>query len=90
MKNSVLSNTRNTDTVTIPRAEYEAMQRQIDWLVEQLTLSKKRQYGSSSEKVSEGVMEQLSLLFNEAEAFAKLNRKRPKWLRIRGRNTPGM
>lgn len=71
MKNSVLSNTRNTDTVTISRAEYEAMQRQIDWLVEQLTLSKKRQYGSSSEKVSEGVMEQLSLLFNEAEAFAK-------------------
>lgn len=71
MENRVLSNTRNTDTVTIPRAEYEAMQRQIDWLVEQLTLSKKRQYGSSSEKVSEGVMEQLSLLFNEAEAFAK-------------------
>ena len=42
---------------------------QNDWLLEQLKLNKKRIFGSSSEKSDECVMEQLSLVFNEAEAF---------------------
>lgn len=69
--------TRNTDEmVTISRAEYENMQAQIDWLTEQLTLSKKKQFGSSTEKASEQVMEQMSLLFNEAEIYADKQKER--------------
>ena len=34
-------------------------------------LAKKKLFGASSEKIQEEVMEQLSLLFNEAEVFAK-------------------
>jgi transposase len=35
-----------------------------------LGLAKKRQFGSSSEKLQEGLMDQLSLSFNELEAYA--------------------
>ena len=38
--------------------------------MEQISLARKKQYGSSSERTKEGEYEQLSLLFNEAEAFA--------------------
>ena len=61
--------TSNTEMVTISRAEYEHLQAQNQWLMEQLRLLKKRAYGTSSEKASEEVYEQLSLLFNEAEAY---------------------
>ena len=56
--------------VTISRAEYENMQAQIQWLMEQLRLSRQKQFGASSERTSEDAMEQLSLLFNEAEVYA--------------------
>jgi len=64
--------TSNSDEmITISRAEYEAMQaqlvkcdREIDLLMEQLRLSKKEIFGSSSEKVREEVTNQLSLTFN--------------------------
>ena len=69
MENKVISETSNTEMVTIPRAEYEHLQAQNQWLMEQFRLLKKKVYGSSSEKASEEVYEQLSLLFNEAEAF---------------------
>ena len=58
------------ETVTIPRAEYENMQAQIQWLMEQLRLSRQKRFGMTSEHTSEDVMEQLSLLFNEAEVYA--------------------
>lgn len=68
---------KNTETVTISRAEYEAQQakiaklkNQVTLLMEALRLSKHKQFGASSEKSDEAVMEQLSYLFNEAEAFA--------------------
>lgn len=69
MKNEAVLETSNTEMVTIPRAEYEHLQAQNQWLMEQLKILKKRKFGSSSEKASEEVYEQLSLLFNEAEAF---------------------
>ena len=69
MKNEAVLETSNTEMVTIPRAEYEHLQAQNQWLMEQFRLLKKKVYGSSSEKASEEVYEQLSLLFNEAEAF---------------------
>ena len=65
--------TSNTEMVTIPRAEYNAdkayiseLEQKNQWLMEQFRLLKKKVYGASSEKASEEVYEQLSLLFNEA------------------------
>ena len=65
--------------VTISRAEYERFQaqserisvleKQVEQLMEAIRLSRKKQFGSSSEKLSEDAYEQLSLLFNEAEAY---------------------
>ena len=65
--------TNNTETVTISRAEYEELldlKQQHAWLLEQLRVVRSRQFGPSSEKASEEVQEQLSLLFNEAEVYA--------------------
>lgn len=42
---------------------------QNDWLIEQLKLNKKKLYGKSSEVSEEAVMDQLSLMLDEAEAF---------------------
>ena len=63
--------------VTISREEYESQQAQLtelklqnQWLLEQLGLAKKRQFGASSERLQEGLMDQLSLMANEAEAYA--------------------
>lgn len=65
--------------VSISRAEYEkfqaqgarisALEKQVEQLMEAIRLSRKKQFGSSSEKLSEDAYEQLSLLFNEAEAW---------------------
>lgn len=68
------SEANSQDTVTISRSEYERLQETehlYNWVVEQLHLSRKKAYGTSSEKATEGVYEQLSLLFNEAEAIAQ-------------------
>lgn len=71
------------ETVTITKAEYEAQQTQIreltgqvQYLMEQLRLSKHRQFGSSSEK-SEYDFGQLNL-FNDAEVFADANVVEPE------------
>lgn len=77
MEHITTFDTDGTEMVTLPRAEYDALQagytelnKQLDYLMEQLRLSKKKLYGASSEKTSEEVMEQLGLLFNEAEVYA--------------------
>ena len=90
MDMKALTTSTTADTVTISRAEYEALQaknaslqetltakcRELaaallnnEWLMEQLKLSRKKLFGQSSEKIDDGVMEQLSLFFNEAEAI---------------------
>ena len=61
---------KQAETVTISRAEYEELKLQNQWLLEQLGLAKKRQFGSSSERIQEGLMDQLGLTLNEAEAYA--------------------
>ena len=64
--------TRNTGTITISRAEYDALMEaksQNEWLMEQLRLLKKKQFGASSEQTKEPLDGQMSLLFNEAEAY---------------------
>jgi transposase len=61
------------ETITIPKAEYESLKQQVAWLMERLKLSKRRQFGVSSEKSE---YEQLSL-FNEAETIADLSATEP-------------
>ena len=70
MKNDAVLETSSTETVTISRAEYEELKAQNQWLLEQLKLIRRRKFGTSSEKATEEVWEQLSLLFNEAEVCA--------------------
>ena len=69
--------TNAMETITISRAEYDAQKEQIaelsqkvDWLMEQLRLLKRKRFGPSSEQAKEQLEGQLSLLFNEAEAYA--------------------
>ena len=72
--------TRNAGTVTIPCAEYEllqaqskrisALEKEVELLTEALRLSRHKRFGAASERASEEVMDQLSLLFNEAEVYA--------------------
>ena len=71
----LMGNEKNTaantpEMVTISRAEYEELKLQNQWLLEQLGLAKKRQFGASSERLQEGLMDQLSFMANEAEAYA--------------------
>jgi len=70
----------NAEMVTISRAEYEEFQAQrkkiselesrVDLLMEALRLARHKQFGASSEKSEDTLMEQLSFLFNEAEVFS--------------------
>ena len=83
MENKELNVTSNTETVTISCAEYEELttkmdslkaenaelSQQVQWLLEQMRLARKKQFGSSSEQSKYDAPEQLSL-FNEAEFFA--------------------
>ena len=62
--------------VTISRAEYKKQQdyiseleRQNQWLLEQLNVIRQKKFGSFSVRISEEAMEQLSLLFDEAETY---------------------
>lgn len=77
MENKNKMETSNAETVTISRAEYEAQQERIaqleqhvSVLMEALRLARHKQFGASSEKSTEDDMEQLSLLFNEAEFYS--------------------
>ncbi|AHF09278.1 hypothetical protein A7D23_15280 [Dehalobacter sp. TeCB1] len=79
MKELQKNEINNAEMVTISRAEYEALKahntelnKQIELLLQQIRLGQKKRFGSSSEKTQEAVMEQLSLLFNEAEAYIKI------------------
>ena len=74
MENQAVLETSSAETVTISRAEYEKYQeleKQYEWLLEQLRVLKSKQFGSSSEKASEEIYGQLSLLFNEPEVYAE-------------------
>ena len=77
--------TSNAEMVTISRAEYEEFQAQrkkiseleshVDVLMEALRLSRHKQFGASSEKSEDSLMEQLSFLFNEAEVFSAVEKE---------------
>ena len=75
-----MNQTSNAEMVTISRAEYEEFQAQrkkiselesrVDVLMEALRLARHKQFGASSEKSEDILVEQLSFLFNEAEVFS--------------------
>lgn len=81
MESTEIYQTSNAETVTISRAEYKRFQAQskhsseleirVDMPMEALRLARHKRFGASSEKSEEPLMEQLSFLFNEAEAFAE-------------------
>ena len=78
---------KTTETITISKIEYDNLQaehkslkQQIDFLMEQLKLSKHRQFGVSSEK-SEYDQGQLNL-FNEAEITADKAVAEPELIEI--------
>jgi transposase len=62
----MIDNIKAEETVTITKAEYESLKQQVAWLMEQLKLSKHREFGVSSEKTAYDY----GSLFNEAEATA--------------------
>ena len=69
--------------VTISRAEYESLKaerdelnQKLDWLLEQVRLNRKKLYGVSSERLEEELIGQLSLMFDETEAW--LSKRRAK------------
>ena len=82
MKKTDNFQTSNAEMVTISRAEYEKLQAQskrvselesrVDLLMEALRLARHKQFGASSEKSEDPLMDQLSFLFNEAEVFAEV------------------
>ena len=79
MRNDREKVTGSEEMVTISRAEYEefqgqkerisALEQQVALLTEAIRLSRQKRFGASSERTSEEAMEQLSLLFNEAEVY---------------------
>ena len=85
MRKTEISETSTGETVTISRAEYEEFQAQrkkiselesrVDVLMEALRLARHKQFGASSEKSEDTLIEQLSFLFNEAEVFSAEDKK---------------
>jgi len=67
--------TRTGETVMISRAEYEELKSQNEWLMEQLRLVRKKQFGASREQTTRETLEYLGCLFNEASAGMEMERK---------------
>ena len=72
---------KNSETVTITKAEYESLKEhcaqlesELNWLKEQLQINKKKTFGSSSERLND-LYEVISLLFNEAELIEDIDEK---------------
>ena len=72
MENNNTNEKRTTETIEIPRAEYEYLVNMNRWLTEQLANLKKQKFGSKSEAASSEVYEQMCLFFNEAETTEDL------------------
>jgi transposase len=77
----MINKDKNSETITVPLSEYQSLKErcseletQVKWLMEQLKINNKKTYGSKSEQ-TEYVCEQLSLLHNEAEFYADVEKK---------------
>ena len=83
----------------ISREEYDALlaenaelNKKLDYLMGQLRLLKQKTFGVSSEQATEQLVGQLSLLFNEAEAWTpkEYPPKAPQCLPTPGRSAPAI
>ncbi len=80
MEKEDLTVTSIAETITISRTEYErlqaqservsALEKQVETLMEAIRLARQKRFGASTEHIDEDGMEQLSLLFDEAEVYA--------------------
>lgn len=70
MNNEKEEATSNAEMVTISRAEYDKLKLQNQWILEQRGLAKKHAFGSFSERIHEGFIDQLGLKSNEAKDYA--------------------
>jgi transposase len=85
--------TSNAEMVSILSAENDALRkenenlsRQVDWLMEQMRLARKKVFGASSEKSSEELLGQINLLFDEAEVHLAIERKKEESASVTGYN----
>lgn len=74
--------TSDTGMMTISCAEYDALRkeneslsRQVDWLMEQMRLAKKKLFGATSEKSHEELIGQINMLFDEPEVHLAIESK---------------
>ena len=81
MKNEMDQPENSMEMIQISRAEYESLksvletkdaciaelEQQVQWLMEQIRLRNRKDFGSTSEKASDETLQQMSFLFNEAE-----------------------
>lgn len=58
------------ETLKSLKEDYDELQNKFDWLMEQVRLSKHQKFSFSSEKQETLFMDQMGLVFNEAEGFA--------------------
>ena len=75
MENKPVAQEKKPEMITISRAEYDYLQKQNQWLLEQLLLLNKKTYGTLSERTTEEVHEQMRMLFNEAEVYVDEEKK---------------
>lgn len=82
METTAKTSTSDTETMTISCAEYDALRKenenlsqQVDWLMEQMRLARKKAFGTSSEKSREELIGQMNLLFDEAELYLAIESK---------------
>jgi transposase len=74
------NDTKNDEMILVSKLEYDGLKQQVAWLIEQLKLSKHKQFGASSEKSAyDGQLN----LFNEAEATADLSVLEPELTEIK-------
>lgn len=82
MEMTAKTSTSDTGMMTISCVEYNALRKeneslsqQVDWLMEQMRLAKKKTFGASSEKSREELIGQMNMLFDEAELHLAIERK---------------
>jgi hypothetical protein len=88
MENELQNGIHESNTVTIPEAEYEELlslkahhaelEQQVQWLMEQVQLAKHKQFGVSSEKSEYDQ----SCLFNETEVSADEKAPEPELVEV--------
>jgi signal transduction protein with GAF and PtsI domain len=85
------SNTSNAEMVSILSAEIDTLRKenerlcqQVDWLMEQMRLAKKKAFGASSEKSHEELTGQMNMLFDEPELHLEIERQKEEAATVAG------